>query len=163
MLLTPLVSIFASEPVGTHKGKEDKKFKMGGYILVVRILIICVGLFIAFAAAGISLNKVTILFGALGVGIGLGLQGLVTNLISGLILSFERPVNVGDLIEIGGRTGTMKSIGFRSSIIASIDGSCIIIPTVSCFSQQMVNWTMGQNLKQNSYLWGWLLEVTWKR
>ncbi len=83
MLLSKLVSIFASEPVGTHKGKEDKKFKMGGYILVVRILIICVGLFIAFAAAGISLNKVTILFGALGVGIGLGLQGLVTNLISG--------------------------------------------------------------------------------
>ncbi len=79
--------------------------------------------------------------GALGVGIGLGLQGLVTNLISGLILSFERPVNVGDLIEIGGRTGTMKSIGFRSSVITGIDGSCIIIPNSELLSQQMMNWT----------------------
>ena len=72
------------------------------------------GLFFAFAAAGIALDKITVIFGALGVGVGLGLQGLVNNLVSGLMLSFERPVNVGDLIEINGKTATMKSIGFRS-------------------------------------------------
>ena len=151
VLLSRLVSIFTSEPSGTPKEGEGKRFKLGSYILLVRIFIICLGFFFAFAAAGISLDKITILFGALGVGIGLGLQGLVTNLVSGLILSFERPVNVGDLIELNGRMGTMRSIGFRSSIIASDDGSCIIIPNGELLSQQMVNWTMGKNLKRNNF------------
>ncbi|HXB96098.1 MAG TPA: mechanosensitive ion channel domain-containing protein, partial [Puia sp.] len=150
VLLSRLVSLFASEPASDQKEKEGKRFKLGSYLLLVRILIICVGVFLAFAAAGISLDKITILFGALGVGIGLGLQGLVTNLVSGLILSFERPVNVGDLIELNGRLGTMRSIGFRSSIIAGADGSSIIIPNGELLSQQMVNWTMGKNLKLNS-------------
>jgi small-conductance mechanosensitive channel len=150
VLLSRLVSLFASESMSAHSEKEGKRFKLGSYLLIIRILIICVGVFLAFAAAGISLDKITILFGALGVGIGLGLQGLVTNLVSGLILSFERPVNVGDLIELNGRLGTMRSIGFRSSIIASADGSCIIIPNGELLSQQMVNWTMGKNLKLNS-------------
>ncbi len=153
VFLSKLVSFFASEPVGAGYTESDKKkFKLGSYILLVRIAVISLGLFFAFAAAGISLNKITIILGALSVGIGLGLQGLISNLVSGLILSFERPVNVGDLIEVNGKPGIMKSIGFRSSIIASSDGSCIIIPNGELLNQHMVNWTMGHNLKKNSFI-----------
>ncbi len=151
--ISKLVSFFSAEPVGNIHVETDKnRFKLGSYLLLVRIFIISVGVFFAFAAAGISLDKITIILGALSVGIGLGLQGLVTNLVSGLILSFERPVNVGDLIELNGKPGTMKSIGFRSSIIASADGSCIIIPNGELLNQHMVNWTMGHNLKRNSFI-----------
>ena len=153
MFLSKLVSFFGSEQVGTGLTEKDKKkFKLGSYLLLVRIFIISMGLFFAFVAAGISLDKLTIVLGALSVGIGLGLQGLVSNLVSGLILSFERPVNVGDLIEVNGKMGTMKSIGFRSSVIASADGSCIIIPNGELLNQHMVNWTMGKNLKRNNFI-----------
>ena len=110
------------------------------------------GLFFAFAAAGIALDKITVIFGALGAGVGLGLQGLVNNLVSGLMLSFERPVNVGDLIEINGKTATMKSIGFRSSIVTSSDGACVVIPNGELLNQHLINWTMGQHLKRISFI-----------
>ena len=152
VFISKLVSFFGAEQVGTgHTEKDKKRFKLGSYILLVRIFIISTGLFFAFAAAGIALDKLTIILGALGVGIGLGLQGLVSNLVSGLILSFERPVNVGDLIEVNGKMGTMKSIGFRSSVIASSDGSFIIIPNGELLNQHMVNWTMGNNMKRNNF------------
>jgi small-conductance mechanosensitive channel len=71
-------------------------------------------LYLSIAAAGIPLDRITIVLGALGVGIGFGfgLQTLVNNLVSGLILAFEKPVNVGDVVDIDGQGGTMKSIGF---------------------------------------------------
>jgi small-conductance mechanosensitive channel len=153
LFLSKLASFFTSEPTSSQdKGSLGKKINLGSYILLIRIFIICMGLFFAFAAAGIALDKITVIFGALGVGVGLGLQGLVNNLVSGLILSFERPVNVGDLIEINGKTATMKSIGFRSSIVTSSDGSCIVIPNGELLNQHLVNWTMGQHLKSISFI-----------
>ena len=83
---------------------------------------------LAFAAAGIPMDRLAIILGALSVGIGFGLQSLVNNLVSGLILAFEKPINVGDVVEFGGQSGTMKSIGFRSSIITTWDGADVIIP-----------------------------------
>jgi small-conductance mechanosensitive channel len=77
------------------------------------------------------------------VGIGFGLQSLVNNLVSGLILAFEKPINVGDVVEFGGQAGTMKSIGFRSSIITTWEGADVIIPNGNLLSEQMINWTMG--------------------
>ncbi|MDN3550682.1 mechanosensitive ion channel family protein [Mucilaginibacter aquaedulcis] len=152
LVLSKLASFFTSDPSSSQdKNSLGKKINLGSYILLVRIFIICMGLFFAFAAAGIALDKITVIFGALGVGVGLGLQGLVNNLVSGLILSFERPVNVGDLIEINGKTATMKSIGFRSSIVTSSDGSCIVIPNGELLNQHLVNWTMGQHLKRISF------------
>jgi potassium-dependent mechanosensitive channel len=148
LLLSRIVSFFASSPGDTHSAPGGKKVGVGSWILLVRILVISLGLLLAFAASGIPLDKITIVLGALSVGIGLGLQGLVNNLVSGLVIAFERPVNVGDMIEVSGKMGIMKSIGFRSSVIALIDGPCLVVPNGDLLNQQLVNWTMGKNKKR---------------
>jgi small-conductance mechanosensitive channel len=151
MFLSRLVSFFASEPVAAHEAHEStNKVGIGSWLLLVRIFIISMGLFFALAAAGIPLDKITIIIGALGVGIGLGLQSLVNNLVSGLIIAFEKPVNVGDNIEVNGKPGTMKSIGFRSSVVTLSDGACLIIPNGDLLSQHLVNWSMAKNVKKIS-------------
>jgi len=146
--LSKIISFFA-EPVETHsKDKKPGKVGIGSWLLLIRILIISMGLFLAFAASGIPLDKITIIIGALGVGIGLGLQGLVNNLVSGLIIAFEKPVNVGDIIEVNNKPGVMKSIGFRSSVVTLADGACLIIPNGDLLSQHLVNWSIGRNNKR---------------
>jgi len=84
-----------------------------------------------------------LVIGALGVGIGFGLQSLVNNLVSGLIIAFEKPVNVDDLIEIDGHAGKVKSIGFRSSVIATLDGADLIMPNGDLLNSNVLNWTVG--------------------
>ncbi|SMC38514.1 mechanosensitive ion channel family protein [Pedobacter africanus] len=153
-VLSRLVSYFATEPDSFHQSGEKPKKPLGSWLLIVRIFIITIGLFFAFAAAGIPLDKFAIVLGALGVGVGLGLQGLVNNLISGLIISFERPVNVGDIIEINGKIATMKSIGFRSSIVTSSDGPNVIIPNGELLSNQLINYSMSRNVKKCSLMVG---------
>jgi len=148
-ILSQIISFFAGEP-GDQRNKDKKARKpgLGSWLLLIRIIILSLGLFLAIAAAGIPLDKLTIVLGALGVGIGLGLQGLVSNLVSGLIIAFEKPVNVGDIIEVNGHLGTMKSIGFRSSVVTLIDGACLIVPNGDLLSHHLVNWTMGNNKRR---------------
>jgi len=69
------------------------------------------------------------------------LQNLVNSLVSGLIISVEKPVNVGDIVEIGGQSGTVKSIGFRSSILTTVAGADVVIPNSEVLNQHLVNWT----------------------
>ncbi len=139
-LASRLVSFFAS---GNSDGKTGAKSRgIGSWLLLIRIGIITLGLFLAFAAAGISMDKMTIVISALSVGIGFGLQTLVNNLVSGLIISFEKPVNVGDIVEIGSRSGVMKSIGFRSSVIYTWEGADVIVPNGDLLNQHLVNWTL---------------------
>ncbi len=143
MLLGRLVSfIFHGEDstvVGSRKGKR------GSLILFVKLGIYTVGLLIAFAAAGIAMDKLAIVVGALGVGIGFGLQNIVNNLVSGIILAVEKPMEIGDVIELGTRVGTVKEIGFRSSKISTFEGSVIIVPNGDFISQQLINWTHSNN------------------
>jgi potassium efflux system protein len=87
----------------------------------------------------------TIIISAFGIGIGFGLQNIVNNLVSGLILAFEKPIQIGDIIEVGNRSGTMKEIGVRSSKILTSDGSEVIIPNGDLFPQHVVNWTLSNN------------------
>lgn len=138
-VVSRVVSFFASDRPQT-KGEGGG---LGSLLLLVRIGIFGLGLFLAFAAAGIPVDKVTIILGALSVGIGFGLQTLVNNLVSGLILAFERPVNVGDIVEINGQSGVMKSIGFRSSRISTWDGADVIMPNGDLLAGHMVNWSGG--------------------
>jgi potassium-dependent mechanosensitive channel len=138
-VLSQFVNFFFDE---RHNPGHQKKTKLGSIALIVRIGIWTAGFFIAVAAAGIPINKISILIGALGVGIGFGLQSLVNNLVSGVIIAFERPIQIGDTIEIGGKTGTVLEIGVRSSQISSGDGANIIIPNGDLLSQQLVNWTL---------------------
>jgi potassium-dependent mechanosensitive channel len=104
--------------------------------------ILLVGFFVALGALGIDLTKLTILAGAFSVGIGFGLQNIINNFVSGLILLFERPIKVGDVIDVGGHVGEVTRIGIRASVIRTADGSEIIVPNGSLISSQVTNWTL---------------------
>ena len=110
--------------------------------------IIGTGLVLAFVAAGIPMDRLAIIISALGVGIGFGLQTLINNLVSGLIIAFEKPINVGDFVEIAGQSGKMKSIGIRSSIVTTWDGADVVIPNGDLMNQHLTNWTMGNTRKR---------------
>jgi small-conductance mechanosensitive channel len=99
------------------------------------------GVLAAFSAAGFDLSRVTIMFGALGVGIGFGLQNIVSNFVSGLILLFERPIKVGDVIELDSSLGVVKDIAIRASVVSTYDGAEIIVPNSDLISTRVVNWT----------------------
>jgi small-conductance mechanosensitive channel len=96
----------------------------------------------ALSAAGVELNKFTVLTGALGVGLGFGLQNIVNNFVSGLILIFERPIHVGDTVEVGGLVGTVRRIGARSSTVVTYQGAEVIVPNSNLLSNQVINWTL---------------------
>jgi potassium-dependent mechanosensitive channel len=104
--------------------------------------ILLLGFFLALGALGIDLTKLTILAGAFSVGIGFGLQNVINNFVSGLILLFERPIKVGDVIDVGGNVGEVSRIGIRASVIRTADGSEIIVPNGSLISSQVTNWTL---------------------
>ncbi len=114
-----------------------------GYALATftRWVIVIVGVMLTFDALNIDLMKVTLLAGALGVGIGFGLQTIVNNFVSGLILIVERPVAVGDMVEIGPLLGDVKRIGIRSSTVRTTQGAEVIVPNSDLASKQVVNWT----------------------
>jgi small-conductance mechanosensitive channel len=147
VLVSRLLSIFSAEPDTNASTEQRKRISFGSWLLLVQIFVISMGLFLAFAASGIPLDKITIILGALSVGIGLGLQGLVNNLVSGLIIAFENTVKVGDLIEVDGKPGIMKSIGFRSSVLNMFEGSTVVIPNGELISRQLINWTTGKGRK----------------
>ncbi|MEP7141687.1 MAG: mechanosensitive ion channel domain-containing protein [Ferruginibacter sp.] len=132
----------------------SKRSKLGSMMLLIRLTIWTLGFGIAVAAAGIPLDKLSIMIGALGVGIGFGLQNIVNNLVSGVILAFERPIQVGDLIEVGGKLGVVKEIGVRSSKINNNEGADIIVPNGDLLSQHLINWTMQDRNKQVAFMIG---------
>jgi len=139
-MISRLVSFFASDRAA-EQGVAGRKSGIGSWLLIIRISIISIGVLVAFAAVGIPMDRLTIILSALSVGIGFGLQNLVNSLVSGLIISVEKPVNVGDIVEIGGQSGTVKSIGFRSSIITTGAGADVVIPNSEVLNQHLVNWT----------------------
>lgn len=113
----------------------------GSWLVALRLLLVVVGFALATAATGLPLSKIAIVFGALSVGIGLGLQSIVNNLVSGIILIFERPFHVGDFIEVAGKAGRVQDIGIRSSKLMAVTGSEIIVPNGDMLSQHVINWT----------------------
>jgi small-conductance mechanosensitive channel len=104
-------------------------------------VILVIGFFVAMAALGLDMTKFTILAGAFTVGVGFGLQNIFNNFVSGLILLFERPVQVGDVIQVGDTAGIVERIGIRASIVRTPSGSEIIMPNGKLISDQLVNWT----------------------
>jgi len=129
------------------EGEVTSRIKMkrgvpGAISLILRITIITIGLMIAFAATGLEMDKLAILLGALGVGIGFGLQNIFNNLVSGIILAFERPIQEGDIIEIGTLLGTVREIGLRASNVRTFDGAEVIVPNGNLISNELINWTL---------------------
>ncbi len=149
VVVSKIVSFFASDRrEGSYKDDKAVRQGIGSWLLLVRITILAIGLFLAVAAAGIPVDRIVIVLGALGVGIGFGLQTLVNNLVSGLIIAFEKPVNVGDIVDVDGQGGTMKSIGFRSSVISTWDGADVVMPNGDLLNSHLVNWSLGGNRKR---------------
>lgn len=118
--------------------------------LILNYTIITLGFLIALSFLGFNIEKFAIVFGALGVGIGFGLQSIVNNFISGLILLFERPIQVGDTISLTANNllGTVKRIGIRASIIKTFDGSEVIVPNADLISGQVTNWTLSDSMRR---------------
>ena len=109
---------------------------------VLNYAILVVGFFLAVAAMGIDMTRFTILAGAFGVGLGFGLQNIFNNFVSGLIVLFERPVKVGDSIQMSEASGVVKRIGIRASVISAWNGSDVIVPNGKLISESVTNWTL---------------------
>ncbi len=119
--------------------------KHGVQVSVTRILhyfIVLVGLIMALLALGLDLTNITIIGGALGIGIGFGLQSIVNNFVSGLILLFEQSVKVGDYVTIAGQWAQIKSMGPRATIVQTFDRSEIIVPNSDLIANPVTNWTL---------------------
>jgi len=144
-VMSKLISYFYDISV-QHASSIDKlKKKNRTSTLLIRIGVFTIGFFLAVFASNFPLDKITIIISAFGIGIGFGLQNIVNNLVSGLILAFEKPVQIGDIIEIDSRSGTIKEIGIRSSKIATSDGAEVIIPNGDLISHHVINWTLSNN------------------
>tara|TARA_R110002050_G_scaffold9504_1_gene33044 strand:- start:189154 stop:191634 length:2481 start_codon:yes stop_codon:yes gene_type:complete len=115
---------------------------------VIRYGIILLGFLLAVSALGIGMDRITILLGAFGVGIGFGLQTIVNNFVSGMILIFERPIHIGDSVEVGAVRGIITRIGIRASTIRSFDGADITVPNGTLLSDSVTNWTMSDRLRR---------------
>jgi small-conductance mechanosensitive channel len=120
----------------------------GALTMLVRYSIITLAFLFALAAAGIEIGNFAIIAGALGVGIGFGLQNVVNNFVSGLILAFERPIQNGDVIQFGTDWGKVSVIGIRSSKVRTFDGAEIIVPNGDLISQQLTNWTLSDRMRR---------------
>jgi potassium-dependent mechanosensitive channel len=103
---------------------------------------------VALAIAGFHIGELAIVFGALGVGIGFGLQDVVKNFVSGLILMFERPIQPGDIVDVAGVSGTVREIGMRATILTTSDGADVVVPNGMLLADKLINWTLRSNSRR---------------
>jgi len=122
--------------------------------MLVNYTILGIAVVFAVAAAGIQLERFAIIVGALSVGIGFGLQNVVNNFVSGLILAFERPVQSGDTIEFTETFGNVTRIGVRSSTVRTFDGAEVIVPNANLISNEVTNWTLSDMRRRIEILAG---------
>ncbi len=118
---------------------------------VTNYIVIILGTLIALASLGISTQQFSLIFGALGVGIGFGLRNIIANFVSGIIMIFERPVQIGDTITVDDMMGDVTKIGSRSSTIKTYDGSEVIIPNADFISQKIINWTFSDKERRKTF------------
>ena len=122
--------------------------------LVIRYFVIAFGIVLALSSLGIDLGKFNLMAGALGLGIGFGLQTVVSNFISGLILVFERPIHIGDTVEVNNLLGNVSRIGVRSSSIKTFDGAEVVVPNNNLIANDLINWTLSDSIKRVEILIG---------
>ena len=118
--------------------------EMGLQISIITIsvyLLWMVGILWALYTLGVDATTLAVMFGALGIGLGFGLQSIFNNFISGLILLFERPIEVGDVVEVGGAWGSVEKITVRSTVVRTFDNAALIIPNADIITNQLTNWT----------------------
>jgi len=118
------------------------------YSRLVHYVILAFGFLVGLGVLGLDLSKVSVLAGAFGVGIGFGLQDVVNNFVCGLILLFERPVHVSDIVEVGGLQGEVRRIGIRASTVRTYQGADIIVPNSQFITANVTNWTLSDQLRR---------------
>lgn len=111
--------------------------KLTGYVFV------CLGFFIALQVNNVNLSSLTVIAGAVGVGVGFGLQNIINNFVSGLIILAERPITIGDRIEVGTVAGQVSKISLRSTTVVTNDNISIIVPNSDIISHAVTNWSHG--------------------
>ena len=124
------------EVFNINSGARDAVVTISGYIMFL------IAVLIGLSAAGFDFGNIAIIAGALSVGIGFGLQNIVNNFVSGLILLFERPIRKGDWVEVGTTAGYVKNIQIRSTLIRTFDNSDVIVPNSELISNQVTNWML---------------------
>ncbi len=145
-LLARLVNFILREDVFTRvQAGRGVPYAIAG---LIRYTLIFLGFLFGLAAAGVELTKLTVIAGGLGVGIGFGLQNVVNNFVSGLILLFERPIQVGDAVELVDVLGVVKRIGIRASVIRTFAGAEVIVPNGMLISEKVTNWTLSDKRRR---------------
>jgi small-conductance mechanosensitive channel len=146
LLIARFVRFVLDEDVLPHLplalGAASAASRLIYYALVV------IGILFATAASGVELSNLTLVVSALGVGIGFGLQNIVNNFVSGLVLSFERPVREGDQITLGTTFGRVSQIGLRATRIRTFDGAEVIVPNANLISNELTNWTLSDRTRR---------------
>jgi small-conductance mechanosensitive channel len=136
-----------------HKVLAKSKIDLGVRIAVgtiVRYVVLIIGFIIIFQTVGLDLSTITILAGALGIGIGFGLQNITNNFVSGIVILFERPIKVGDRIEVGEISGDVVRISMRATTILTNDNISVIIPNSDFISSRVINWShIDRNVRLN--------------
>jgi small-conductance mechanosensitive channel len=115
---------------------------------LLHYIVLLLGFVFALSAAGMDFTRVALFAGAFSVGIGFGLQSVVNNFVSGLILLFERPVQIGDMVEVGTLQGEVRRIGARSSTVRTFDGAEVIVPNANLITEPVVNWTLSDRRRR---------------
>jgi potassium efflux system protein len=115
---------------------------------LLHYVILLLGFLAAVGAMGMDLNRLTLLTGAFGVGVGFGLQTIVNNFVSGIILLLERPIQVGDAIQMGDLDGEVRRIGIRSTTIHTWRGAEVLVPNASLISGNLTNWTLSDRMRR---------------
>jgi potassium efflux system protein len=152
-ILQRLLSFFFGETGNDTDDQEQTTISKGQHsrLLITRLLVLIGGYLLAIAASGLPIDKLTFLLGALGLGIGMGLQGIVNNFVSGIILIFDGSLQIGDEIEVNGQAGQVREIGLRASTLHTSDGAEVIIPNGAILSQNIVNWTFSNDQKRVTF------------
>ncbi len=122
--------------VSLPRGVANSVSSLTYYAMVV------LGLMVALAAAGFEVSQLAIVIGALSVGIGFGLQNVVNNFVSGLILMFERPIQPGDVVEVTGTSGKVREIGMRATTLTTFEGADVVVPNGALLNEKLINWTL---------------------
>ena len=115
---------------------------------ILYYVLIMAGFFVALAIAGFEISQLGMIISALGVGIGFGLNTVVNNFVSGLILMLERPVQPGDTIEVSGTLGKVREIGMRATTLSTFDGADVVVPNGMLLSEKMINWTLSSDSRR---------------
>jgi potassium-dependent mechanosensitive channel len=129
----------------------SRKMQQGVRISMARLVhyaVVLVGFLVTLSVLGFDFTNIAIIGGALGVGIGFGMQTIVNNFVCGLIMLFERPVKVGDSVEFGTQQGRVKQVGLRATVVVTYDNAEIVVPNADLITSQVTNWTLAERRRR---------------